>query len=182
MSRVWTFLLWCTMSGYRLFIRACTMHVKGGERGAGLVLPRYIAFWLHLGLLGSWQNVGSEETWILNTSFSSLSLLVSQSKACTCLSLSQYHFFMFSRHQNNLHHPWLRNDFLRGWASLREGRFRSNKRNLSHRWRQCWWQSPPGQQRLSEMDFWSTERNDSFLVPAKRCPDRPSGHTLRSLS
>lgn len=65
--------------------------------GEGLAFPGYVASWMHLGSLGCWLREGSEdETWILNISFSSLSLIVSKSKACTCLSLSRCRLSMFS--------------------------------------------------------------------------------------
>ena len=69
--------------------------------GESSTFPGYVASWLRLKfvpwLLGRWSREGlDDETWILNTSFFSLSLLVSWSKACACRSLSCYRLSILS--------------------------------------------------------------------------------------
>ena len=58
------------------------------------------SFWLELAhwLLGCWLRGGvDEDTWIHNTSLSSLSLLVSWSRTCICLSFLRWRLSIFSR-------------------------------------------------------------------------------------
>ena len=64
--------------------------------------PRYIAFSFCLEfirwLLGCRLRGGpDEDTWICNTSFSSLSLLISWSRACTCRSLFRWRISILAR-------------------------------------------------------------------------------------